>query len=556
MLQSGEKRNSITAHGVASCGLWFVLIFFCATIANCYSNPAFDQICSPASDFDASLPPPLGECEEESLPLSVLLGLVTASGINAQEANQSLSWSFTAVSANGSFIPTDLQVSASGMVYVVGEHNDETGADFGNSVQISGPEVIGNSSYIVAVDPGGTASWGRSIETGLNNSEFQGVSVDSSGSVYAAGGQDGVSFFDFGNGVTSTGPFSNWNVSLVKYSATGTPLWARTVSSGGGDSFFYDVSVDSTGQVIAVGYQTGTDTYNYGSGVTATGGAASPSSNAAIVWYDSSGNTLQARAVTTSSSTARTIFFSADSDNAGNTFAVGRRFSSALVNYSPFVSAGGGNPSSNNAVIVKYDSSREPVALRTTLLGGSDSVFSEVAVDSTGNVYVVGYQNGTSTYNYGSVSSASGSHTGSNAVIVKYNNNLSAQWARTVTSGNDNSLFDAVTVDASGNIHAVGYQDGTGNFSYGGSAPVAGADPNRNAVIVTFDPDGNVLAARSISAGSNRSVYSAAGAGSDGSLYYAGTQNGTSEFVHGSGEEAFSITGAFGGSNMVLIRKK
>jgi hypothetical protein len=57
----------------------------------------------------------------------------------------------------------------------------------------------------------------------------------------------------------------------VKYSSSGVAQWAQTVTAGNGYSGFTGVSVASDGSVYAAGFIDGTDTYNFGSSVTATG---------------------------------------------------------------------------------------------------------------------------------------------------------------------------------------------------------------------------------------------------------------------------------------------
>jgi hypothetical protein len=85
--------------------------------------------------------------------------------------------------------------------------------------------------------------------------------------VYAAGYQYGNRTFNYGNNVTSTGPFSRESIILVKYNASGTAQWART-ASGSGYSQFTSVAVDSSGNVYAAGEQAGDITYDYGNNAT------------------------------------------------------------------------------------------------------------------------------------------------------------------------------------------------------------------------------------------------------------------------------------------------
>jgi hypothetical protein len=71
----------------------------------------------------------------------------------------------------------------------------------------------------------------KSIESGSNYSSFCGSSVDSEGSVYAAGFIQGSSIFNFGNSITVAGKSDYENILIVKYNSSGVAQWARTVSS-------------------------------------------------------------------------------------------------------------------------------------------------------------------------------------------------------------------------------------------------------------------------------------------------------------------------------------
>ncbi|WP_010262715.1 SBBP repeat-containing protein, partial [Treponema primitia] len=60
--------------------------------------------------------------------------------------------------------------------------------------------------------------------------------------------------------------------------------WARTVTAGADSSYFTSIAVDGSGNVYAAGYQQGTGTFTYGTGVNVTGTAIS--SNVVLVKYN------------------------------------------------------------------------------------------------------------------------------------------------------------------------------------------------------------------------------------------------------------------------------
>jgi hypothetical protein len=263
--------------------------------------------------------------------------------------------------------------------------------------------------------------------------------------------------------------------------------WARTVSSGSSNSWFYDVTVDSSGNVYAAGFQYGSGTYTYGAGVSAQGGA----------------------------------------------------------------------PRLANGVLVKYNSSGTAQWARTVSAGSNGSGFTAVAVDSSGNVYAAGTQDGTGTYTYGAGVSAQGtnSYSGVNAgnvVLVKYNSSGTAQWARTVSAGSNGSYFFAVTVDSSGIVYAAGEQDGTGNYTYGDGVSAQGTSSRQNVVLVKYNSSGTAQWAQTISAGSNGSFFLGVAVDSSGNVYAAGDQDGTGTYTYGDGVSAQGISN----QNVVLVKYK
>lgn len=116
------------------------------------------------------------------------------------------------------------------------------------------------------------AQWAQTVTTGNDVSRFVSVSVALDGSVYVAGEIYGTGTYNFGNGVITTGPYSNYGVLLVKYNDSGIAQCMQTVTGGGLISEYRSVSVASDGSVYTAGrFGGGTDPYNFGNNITATG---------------------------------------------------------------------------------------------------------------------------------------------------------------------------------------------------------------------------------------------------------------------------------------------
>jgi hypothetical protein len=187
-----------------------------------------------------------------------------------------------------------IAVDGQGNVYVAGNHEGVAAgqwANYGNGVTTTVPNISRIYATVVKYDSNLKAQWARvALATSTSttvHSLFRGIAVDGAGNVYAAGTQTGTAPFIYGPGVSTaaTGGFStNYNSVVVQYdSATGTALWARAVTDGGGASYFYGIAADSAGNVSTAGTQTNTGTFNYGGRATAQGGAAG--TNAVVVGW-------------------------------------------------------------------------------------------------------------------------------------------------------------------------------------------------------------------------------------------------------------------------------
>jgi hypothetical protein len=363
-------------------------------------------------------------------------------------------------------------VDSVGNVYAAGSQSGTGTFDYGNGVKATGTYSDGINVVLVKYNSSGTAQWARSVAAGTDRSAFHSVATDNEGNVYAAGFQVGTGTYNYGNGITVTGTYSDGiNVVLVKYSSSGAAQWARSLSTGTDLSRFTSVAVDSAGNVYAAGWQSGSGTYNYGNGVTVAG-TYSRDSNVVLVKYNSSGTTQWARSV--SAGTNRSWFTSVATDGEGNVYAAG--FSgTGTFDYGNSVMASG--VSNTNVVLVKYNSSGTAQWAQSVSAGTNDrSEFRSVTVDSTGDIYATGFQSGTGTYGNGVTV------TGSGTVFVKYSSSGMAQWARA-----GKGSFNFMALDSADNVYVAGFQRGTGTIDYGNGVTATGSHSGGgNAVLVKY----------------------------------------------------------------------
>jgi uncharacterized delta-60 repeat protein len=295
-----------------------------------------------------------------------------------------------------------LGIISSGNVGWLASLSKATTWEAGNSItvdSVGNVYIVGRSEesnlgiQTVKYDLDGNVLWQRRLD-GTSDDEGWGIAVDSSGNVYIAAivGNQGH---------------------IAKYNSSGVIQWQTRISAS---SQLKDLKVDSSGNVYVVGL-------------------AVPSSiQAFIAKYDTNGIRQWAKLLDSSDSS---YFESVALDSSGNVYATG------------ITNAPG---SDENFVIAKYSNSGTLLWQRS--LGGSTArVFGEaIAVDSSGDVYVVGTV----------------AETLQSIVIAKYNTSGTLQWQRQLGfSSGTSTIARGVTVDYSDNIYIVGItgESGVSQFS-------------------------------------------------------------------------------------------
>jgi hypothetical protein len=388
--------------------------------------------------------------------------------------------------------------------------------------------------------------WLRTISAGSGQSYFHDIVVDSQGNTYAVGAQAGNDSYDYGNGVTFSGPAGGTyrNAVLVKYDPQGNALWANGVVSGSNTSAFNRVALDSSGSVYVTGEILGSGlSYNFGLGAVTTKAS---SSTGIIIKYGPDGTALLQK-TPESASSSYACFGGIALDSQGNVYVSGFKYGN--VNYGNGVTANYGDSNTSSAdttILVKYDSTLTAQWARTPKNTSALNCLGSIAIDSAGDIYSVGYTNGGS-ITFGDLPAISGSGSTYNAVIVKWDSSGNALWAKTVSSGT-NSGFDRVTVYA-GAVYASGYQNGTGSYNYGVS--VSGTGSGKNPTLVKYEAStGAALWARTLTSGGSAGEFLGVAADETG-VYAAGYQTGASAY-HYSG--SVSAQGASTAKNPVLVR--
>jgi hypothetical protein len=293
-----------------------------------------------------------------------------------------------------------------------------------------------------------SAAFIATVFGGSSNDRFNHVSVDAEGNVYAVGWTQSEGM----------GTPAQHNIVVVKYDKDLNVL-LRIIQGGNGSETIVGCDVNLDGELLVAGF-----TNSVGAGYTCL-----------ITRYDSNLNILASKIF---GQTLDDVFYGIRSDLNGNIFCVGTT-----------VSEGGGG---NDALIYKLDKSLNILARKT--YGGSQAEnFYAVNIDSQNNVYAVGFSesNGTST----------------DALIVKFDNNLSIL-ARKHSTGALREVFAGVDIDASGNVYCTGWTSSEGLG-------------NEDALVVKFDSNLTVLAKKRYG-GTGSEVFDEVVVDASGNLYLSG----------------------------------
>ena len=367
-------------------------------------------------------------------------GVVTATSFhgdasqltNLPAAGSSLQATASGTLSDGStvIVNTDGTVSAaalvtSGWIATFGgtgaERSNGIGADSSGNAYIAGWTDSGNAgSYDILIakyNTSGVIQWQRTLGgTGFEYSSVNAnqAAVDSSGNVYVSG---------TGNAAGA----GSYDLVIAKYNTSGAIQWQRTLGGTSSDQNG-GVAVDSSGNVYITG-----NTNSLGAG----------GYDAVIAKYNSSGNIQWQR--TLGGSNAE-YGYGIAVDSSGNVYVSGKTNTSGAGGY--------------DMLIAKYNSSGT-IQWQRTLGGTSSDQGNSIEVDSSGNVYVVGDENG-----------------GGQVIIVKYNNSGTIQWQRYLDGGSS-ELGWGMTIDSSDNIYINGVTRSEGNG-------------NQNFLIVKYNTSGDV----------------------------------------------------------------
>src|SRR5438067_1396924 len=234
-------------------------------------------------------------------------------------------------------------------------------------------------------------------------------------------------------------------------SAAGTP-WARGFGGAASD-VGYGVAVDSSGNTVMTG--------RVESSVDFGGGVVCQPATVFVSKYSPTGATLWSKCLggVRGGGTGRAVAV----DGNGNVLVTGKLSGTVDFGTGPLTSAG-----ADDVFLAKYTAAGDPIWSKA--FGGAMSdVGNGVAVDSGGDVVLIGTAGGGSNFGGGPIRA-----NGYSIVVATFSSAGAPLWSRSIGDSFSNS-GNAVAVDPSGNIDVTGAFSGPADFG-GGALTSAGVD--------------------------------------------------------------------------------
>jgi hypothetical protein len=398
------------------------------------------------------------------------------------------------------------------------------------------------SSFILAISIHAQDSRAWSTYYGASGGE-NGFSTctDTFGNVYMAGitsSQSGMASGGFQNS------FGGGNVDayLVKFSSTGSRLWATYYGGPGDEMTFFGgkigIAADDSGNVYLAGLTNST------SGIAANGfqNTNGGTMNAYLVKFNPAGNRVWATYY------GGTLGYGYDvaTDHDGNVYLAGTTFSTTGISSNGFQNASGG---SSDAFLVKFNSAGN--RLWATYYGGpgSDEGY-RVSIDANGNIYLGGFTTSTSGIASNGFQNAYGGG-GYDAFLVKFDSTGSRSWATYYGGSGDEMVLYAgdigVETDAIGNVYLAGLTSSASGIASGGFQNTYGGG-SADGFLVKFESSGGRLWSTYFGGSDNDRAYDVA-VDAAGNVYIAGRTASNNAIAAGGFQNSYS-----GGTEMFLAK--
>ncbi|MFO0881206.1 MAG: SdrD B-like domain-containing protein [Gemmataceae bacterium] len=494
----------------------------------------------------------------------------------------SLNWAISA-GGTGSDYGRGVRVAPSGEVLVVGGYAGT--ADFDPGSGIANLVSAGlNDQFLLALESNGAFQWARSFG-GSGDDLAYGLNVDQVGSVYILGSFSGTADFDPGPGSVALISAGSSDVSLVKLNGPDQLVWARQVG-GVGNDVGLAIALDQGLNVWTTGSFSDTGDFDPRSGqYTLTGFAGTDlfvhrlaqSTFQGRVWDDVDADGIQDLGEPGLGGYAVELLDSVDAiAGNGNDISYGvystdddGSYQLALPeNDSQFyleirTPTGFSGNSPNYQVFTLHNQGGQPTkdsdvdnAGRSNLVQGKPGTFmfidaglhsanpsfqawgiggigqdesQSVATDAQGNVYVVGWLEGTADFDPTAGVYELASSGARDAIVARYNSDGSLAWAN-LLGGSQDEQAAGIAIDSVGNLYVCGSFHGIADLDPSAGVFNVTSNGAMDAFLIKMDAAGSLLWVRTFGGPGNDMAGTGLAVDASGSVYLTGGFSGTSDF--------------------------
>lgn len=267
---------------------------------------------------------------------------------------------------------------ASGNIYICGKYGDFAQFDSKSTLGVSVTSDL--DGFVAKYDKDGNFIWVKTIN-GTSQEIINGIAIDATGNVYLAGYTGGIADMDPGTSTVNITSLKYADGFLIKLDETGKYLWHNQLGSNTSADEATNVLIDKTGNVIVLGYFSGTMDIDP-STTTTNLVALSTDDNSYLCKYKSDGKLIYGKLI---GSTASCNIREAAIDIDDNITICGRFSGTCSFDGIKSVTSSGGV----DGFVATFDVTGK--TLKSFKIGGSEfDLVTSVFVDNVGNYFITG----------------------------------------------------------------------------------------------------------------------------------------------------------------------
>ena len=410
--------------------------------------------------------------------------------------------------------PNDMALDPAGNTYVTGL-TEGRGFPVTEGGQLSA-SVSSVNAFVTKIDPSGLSVVYSTIFGGSGFENPHGIAVDASGGAVVAGGTTSADFPAVGG--LQTELRGTEDAFVVKLAPSGTSFVYSTLFGGSGADEFTDLAVAPTGEVYAAGTTMSVDLPVRNAVQPSFGGATFD-----MFAVKLNADVSQVRYATYLGGSGDESGPSLAVDSAGSAFIVGSTRSADFPTANavqPVFRGGSSGGFYPDAFVTKLSPDGSSLVYSTYLGGLSFDSATDVAVDASGNAYVVGSTESGDFPRVGGIPRTNYSAY-PDAFVTKINSTGSALLLSTTLGGSNSDAALRVALDATGNLWVAGFTSSE-DFPVKSPFQATFAGGWDDGFVAKLNPQGSSLLTSTYFGGSGRDYISGLAIDAAGSVLVSG----------------------------------